>query len=70
MLAARMNTDRSSISSFLARKYWSTAPASHSFSAIAMFDCVSFLNPTTFGEFEATVNGWADALLVLIITNF
>ena len=30
------------------------------------FDCVAFFNPTTFDEFEVTVNAWADALLVLI----
>ena len=30
------------------------------------FDCVAFFNPTNFVEYEATVNGWADALLVLI----
>ena len=30
------------------------------------FDCVAFFNPTNFDEFEETVNGWADALLVLI----
>ena len=30
------------------------------------FDCVAFFNPTSFGEYEATVNGWADALLVMI----
>ena len=31
-----------------------------------LFDCVAFFNPTSFGEFESTVNAWADALLVLI----
>jgi hypothetical protein len=30
------------------------------------FDCVAFFNPTSFSEYEATVNGWADALLVMI----
>lgn len=30
------------------------------------FDCVAFFNPTTFADYEATVNGWADALLVFI----
>ena len=37
------------------------------------FDCVAFFNPTSFAEFEETVNAWADALLVLInssITSF
>ena len=30
------------------------------------FDCVAFFNPTSFADYEATVNGWADALLVMI----
>ena len=30
------------------------------------FDCVAFFNPTNFNDYEATVNGWADALLVMI----
>ena len=29
------------------------------------FDCVAFFNPTT-DDYEVTVNGWADALLVMI----
>ena len=37
------------------------------------FDCVAFFNPTSFAEFEETVNAWADALLVLMnssLTSF
>ena len=30
------------------------------------FDCVAFFNPTSFDAYEATVDGWADALLVII----
>lgn len=30
------------------------------------YDCVTFFNPTTQEAFEATVNAWADALLVLV----
>ena len=33
------------------------------------FDCVAFFNPTSFDEYDATVNGWADALLVMINTT-
>jgi len=31
-----------------------------------LYDCVAFFNPTSRDEYETTVNGWADALLVLI----
>jgi len=30
------------------------------------FDCVAFFNPTTRAEYDATVNGWADGLLLVI----
>jgi len=30
------------------------------------YDCVAFFNPTSSKEYEVTVNGWADALLVVI----
>jgi hypothetical protein len=30
------------------------------------FDCVAFFNPMNRDEYEVTVNGWADALLVVI----
>ena len=33
------------------------------------FDCVAFFNPTTFDDYETTVNGWADALLAVINTS-
>ena len=33
------------------------------------FDCVAFFNPTSFDDTEVTVNGWADALLMMINTT-
>jgi hypothetical protein len=57
--------------SLLAIEERSTAPAGGGLSAgleseERPFDCVAFFNPTTFDEFEVTVNAWADALLVLV----
>ena len=48
------------------RKIWTGRTGWASRFIAAHFDCVAFFNPTTFADYEATVNGWADALLVFI----